>query len=149
MRPPFSWLCHQEPLPWLGDQIDGSVIPLHAHGPNKLAHDGTSHPPTSTLSFDLSYGSPFLTEKSFIAFSRIPGRSISKVLFWILTFASYFHPLGLQPLLPTRQGTTLPSVANPMPEPRQREMRGIMMESGKYGGNGQWPFIDPPSGNSS
>jgi hypothetical protein len=34
MRPPFSWLCHQEPLPWFGDQIDGSVIPLHAHGPN-------------------------------------------------------------------------------------------------------------------
>jgi hypothetical protein len=55
---PFSWLCHQEPLPWFGDQIDDSVIPLHAHGPNRSAHDETSHPPTSTLSFDLSYGSP-------------------------------------------------------------------------------------------
>jgi hypothetical protein len=21
MRPPFSWLCHQEPLPWRGDQM--------------------------------------------------------------------------------------------------------------------------------
>jgi hypothetical protein len=63
MRPPFSWLCHQEPLPWFGDQIYGSVIPLHAHGPNRSSHDETSHPPTSTLSFDSSYGSPFLTEE--------------------------------------------------------------------------------------
>jgi hypothetical protein len=21
MRPPFSWLCHQKPLPWRGDQL--------------------------------------------------------------------------------------------------------------------------------
>jgi hypothetical protein len=95
IRLPFSWLCHQEPLPWLGDQIDGSVIPLHAHGPNRPAHDETSHPPTSTLNFDLSYGSPFLTEKFFIAFSGILGRSISKVSFWLLTLANYFYPLGL------------------------------------------------------
>jgi hypothetical protein len=73
MRPHFSWLCHQEPLPWLGDHIDGSIIPLHPHGPNRLAHDETSHPPTSTLSFDLSFGSPCLTEKFFIGFLGIPG----------------------------------------------------------------------------
>jgi hypothetical protein len=95
MRPPFSWLCHQEPIPWFGDQIDGSVIRLHAHGPNRSAHDETSHPPTSTLSFDLSYGFPFLTKKLFIAFSGILGRSISKVSFWLLTLANYFYPLGL------------------------------------------------------
>jgi hypothetical protein len=95
MRPPFSWLCHQEPLPWFGDQIDGSVIPLHAHGHNRPAHDETSHPPTNTLSVYLSYGFPFLTEKLFTAFSGIPGRSISKVSFWLLTLASYFYPLGL------------------------------------------------------
>jgi hypothetical protein len=70
---PFSWLCHQEPLPWIGDQIDGSVIPLHAHGHNRSAHDETSHPPTNTLSVYLFYGFPFLTKKSFIAFSGIPG----------------------------------------------------------------------------
>jgi hypothetical protein len=29
MRPPFSWLCHQEPLPWRGDQMNSSVIPHH------------------------------------------------------------------------------------------------------------------------
>jgi hypothetical protein len=46
MRPPFSWLCHQEPLPWRGDQLNGSVIPLHAHGPNRLARDETPYPPT-------------------------------------------------------------------------------------------------------
>jgi hypothetical protein len=95
MRPPFSWLCHQEPLPWFGDQIDGSVIPVHAHGPNRSAHDETSHPPTNTLSLYLSYVSPFLTEKLFTAFLGILGRSISKASFWVLTLASYFYPLGL------------------------------------------------------
>jgi hypothetical protein len=73
MTPPFSWLCHQDPLPWFGDQIYDSVIPLHAHGPNRSTHYETSHPPTGTLSFVLSYGSPFLTEKPFISFSGIPG----------------------------------------------------------------------------
>jgi len=95
MRTHFFWLCHHELLPWFCDLIDGSVIPLHSHGPNRSAHDGTSHPPTSTLSFDLFYGSPLLTEKLFIAFSGILGRSISKVSFWLLTLASYFYPLGL------------------------------------------------------
>jgi hypothetical protein len=95
MIPPFSWLCHQEPIPWFSDHIYGSVIPLHAHGPNRSAHDETSYPPTSALSFDLSYGSPFLTEKHFIVFSRIPRQSISKVSFWLLTLAIYFYPLGI------------------------------------------------------
>jgi hypothetical protein len=95
MRPHFSWLCHQETLPKFGDQIDGSVIPLHAHGPNRSAHDETSHQPTSTLSFDLSYGFPFITENIFTSFLGIPGRSISKVSFWFLTLANYFYPLVL------------------------------------------------------
>jgi hypothetical protein len=43
---PFSWLCRQEPLPWHGDQMNSSVIPLHAHGPNRLARDETPYPPT-------------------------------------------------------------------------------------------------------
>jgi hypothetical protein len=46
MRPPFSWSYHQEPLPWCGDQLNGSVISLHAHGPNRLARDETPYPPT-------------------------------------------------------------------------------------------------------
>jgi hypothetical protein len=46
MIPPFSWLCHQEPLPWHGDHMNSSVILLHAHGPNRLAHDETPYPPT-------------------------------------------------------------------------------------------------------
>jgi hypothetical protein len=79
MRPPFTWLCDQEPLPWFGDQIGGSVLPLHDHGHNRLAHDETSYPSTSNLSVYVSYGSPFLTEKIFTAFSGIPGQSISKV----------------------------------------------------------------------
>jgi hypothetical protein len=99
MRPPFSWLCHQEPLPWFGDQIDGSVIPLHAHGHNRSAHDETSHPPTNTLSVYLSYGFPFLTEKLFTAFSGIPGRSISKVSFLAFNSCQLLLPSG--PLAPS------------------------------------------------
>jgi hypothetical protein len=42
-----------------------------------------------------------------------PGDASQKFHLWILTFFGYFYPLGLYPLLPTRQGTTLPSVENP------------------------------------
>jgi hypothetical protein len=68
MRPHFSWLWSQEPLPWFGDQIGGSVILLHAHGHNRSTHDETSYPPTSTLSVYLFYGFPFLIENLFIYF---------------------------------------------------------------------------------
>jgi len=99
MRPPFSCLCHQEPLPWFGDQIGGSVIPLYAHDHNRLAHDETPYPSNSTFSFYVSYGSPFLTEKIFTAFLGIPGRSISKVS----TFPFNFYQLLLSygPLAPS------------------------------------------------
>jgi hypothetical protein len=95
MRPPFSWLCHQEPLPWFGDQIDGSVIPLHAHGHNRSAHDETSHPPTNTLSVIYLMGSLFLL-RSFLLLSRESlGEASQRFHFWLLTLASYFYPLGL------------------------------------------------------
>jgi hypothetical protein len=102
MGPPFSWICRQEALPWFGDQIDGNVILLHAHGHNRLAHDETSHPPTNTLSVYFSCGFAFLTEKLFTAFSGIPGETSQKFHLCLLTLASYFYPLGLYPLLPTR-----------------------------------------------
>ena len=54
---------------------------------------------------------------------------------WILAIASYFYALGLYPILPTRQGTTLPGVANPNAQTRIGEMEGMKMESAKYGGN--------------
>ena len=89
MRTPFSWLFHQEPLPWFDDQIDGSVIPLHAHGHNRSTRDETSYPPTSILSVYVSYGFPFLTEKLFTAFSGIKRVKHLKVLFfWILSFSN-------------------------------------------------------------
>jgi hypothetical protein len=69
MKPPFSWLCHQEPLPWFGDHIDGSFIPLHTHGHNRSAHDETSYPPTNTLNAYLSYRFPFLM-RSLLLLSR-------------------------------------------------------------------------------
>jgi hypothetical protein len=59
MRPPFSWLCNQEPLPWLGDQIGGNVIPLHVHGHNRSSHDETSYPSTNTLSVHVIFYVPF------------------------------------------------------------------------------------------
>jgi hypothetical protein len=49
MGPPFSWLCHQEPLPWFDGHIGGSVIPLHVHGHNRSARDETSFPSTSIV----------------------------------------------------------------------------------------------------
>jgi hypothetical protein len=82
------------------------------------------------LSFDLSYGLPFLTEKLFISFSGIPGRSISKVSSWLLTIDRYFYHMGIYPLLPIRQTTTLPSVENPMLEPRWGE--------GERNNDGKW-----------
>jgi hypothetical protein len=94
MRPSFSWLCHQEPLPWFGDQIDGSVIPLHVDGRNGSAHYVTSHPPTNTLSVYLYYGFPFVTKNLFTSFSRIIGRSISKVSFLALKSCQLFLPSG-------------------------------------------------------
>jgi hypothetical protein len=99
MRPPFSWLCHQEPLTWLGDQIVGSVIPLHAHGHNRPARDETPYPSTSTSSVYVSYGSSFFTEKLFIAFLGIRGRSISKVSTLAFNFFQLLLPSG--PLAPS------------------------------------------------
>jgi hypothetical protein len=72
MRPPFSWLCHQEPLPWLGDQIGGSVIPLHVHGHNRSARDETSYPSTSTLSVNVILWVPFSYQEAFHYFLRDP-----------------------------------------------------------------------------
>jgi hypothetical protein len=59
-------------FPWFGDQIDGSVIPLHSHGHNRPTHDETSYPPTNTLSVYLSYSFHFLTENNFTSFLGIP-----------------------------------------------------------------------------
>jgi hypothetical protein len=69
MRPPFSWLGHQEPLPWFGVHIDGSFILQHAHGPNMPSHDETSHRPTSTLSFLFILWVPFLLLGIFLLLS--------------------------------------------------------------------------------
>jgi hypothetical protein len=59
MRHPFSWLRNQEPLPWIGDQIDGNVIPLHFHGHNRPSRDETSYPSTNTLSVHVILWVPF------------------------------------------------------------------------------------------
>jgi hypothetical protein len=104
---PFSWLCHQETLPWHGDQMNISVILLHAHGPNRLARDETPIHQLS-LEFYLFMGPSFFLLRSLLFLSRRSlGESYQGLIFCILTFSNYFYPLGLYPLLPTRQGTTL------------------------------------------
>jgi hypothetical protein len=58
-------------------------------------------------------GSLFLL-RIFLLHSRESlGETYKRFHLLILTLVSYFYPLGLYPLLPTRQGTTLPSVVNP------------------------------------
>jgi hypothetical protein len=59
MRPPFSCLRNKDPLPWIGDQIGGNVIPLHVHGHNRSAHDETSYPSNNILSVHVILWVPF------------------------------------------------------------------------------------------
>ena len=99
MRPPFSWIYHQEPLPWFDDQIDGSVIPLHSHGHNRSALDDTSYPSTSTLSVHVSLGPLFLLR----SFQLISLESLSEASqrFQKLSFNSCQLLLPSSPLAPS------------------------------------------------
>jgi hypothetical protein len=101
MRPPFSCLCNQGPLPCLGDQIGGNAIMLHVHGHNRSARDETSYPSTNTLSVHVCLVGPLFLLRRFSLLSRgslgEASRMFSK---WILTLAIYFYPLGLSPLFP-------------------------------------------------
>jgi hypothetical protein len=97
-RDETSFLLVMQPrattIAWWPD--NGNVIPLHVYDHDRLTHDETSYPPTSTLSILLYFcGSPFLIEKHLIIFLGIPGWSISKVHNCILTLSNYFYPLGL------------------------------------------------------
>ena len=94
MRPPFSWLFHQETLPWFDGHIGGSVIPLHAHGHNRPSHDETSYPLTNTLIFYVSYGSHFLIENHFTISQGSLGEASQRFQHWLLIISSYFYPLG-------------------------------------------------------
>jgi hypothetical protein len=58
-------------------------------------------------------GSLFLVRRFLLLSRESMSEESQKFHLWILTLSSYFYPLGIYPLLPTRKGTTLPSVANP------------------------------------
>ena len=90
----------------------GSVIPLHAHGPNRSAHDETSYPPTRSWVLFYFTGPLFLL-RSHLLLSRGSLGKASQGFIFYFNFFQLLYPLGLYPLLPTRQGTTLPSVSNP------------------------------------
>jgi hypothetical protein len=96
MRPRFFWLCNQETLPWLGDQIGGDVIPLHVHGHNRSACDETSSSPsTNTLNVHVCLVGPlFLIENIFTSFSGPLGEASRRFSKWVLTHGNYFYPLG-------------------------------------------------------
>jgi hypothetical protein len=72
MRPPFSWLCYQETLLWHGDHMNSNVIPLHAHGPNRLAHDETPYPPIRYLVYFVLWVPPFSYREAFYWFLEDP-----------------------------------------------------------------------------
>ena len=99
MRPPFSWLCHQEPLPWFGDQIDGSVIPLDAHGPNRLARDETPYPLTRSCFIIFTGPSCFLLRSILLLSRESLGEASQGFILKLLSFASLLLPS--RPLAPS------------------------------------------------
>ena len=149
MRPPFSWLYHQEPLPWCGDQLNGSVILRHAYGPNRLARDETPYPPTKSW-FYYFMGPSVSCWEAFYCFLGDPWAKHLKVLFiWLFLFCQLLLPSG--PLAPSSHK----AMYNPLLAWKTQcmnqcrgWMRGEKIKSDKYGGNGWWPLINPPSGNS-
>jgi hypothetical protein len=149
MRPPFSWLCHQEPLPWLGDQRNGSVIPLHAHGPNSWL---VMRPPILQLGLEFIYfmGPSFFLLRSLLLLYRGSLCEASKgFVLLAFIFCQLLLPSG--PLAPSSHKARYnPFLAWQTQCPNQCRgwMRGKMMKSDKYGGNGRWPFMNPPDGNS-
>ena len=108
MRPPFSWLCHQEPLPWRGDKL---LVVSYRYMPMDLIGWLVMRPPILWLGLVFYYFSGsllFLAEKLFIAFSGIPGRSISRfhsfcfyllpTTFTLWVFIPFFPQGKVQPL---------------------------------------------------
>ena len=147
MRPPFSWLCHQEPLPWHGDQL---LVVSYCYMPMDLIGWLVMRPTILQLGLDLLFFmGPFVScWESFYFFlgdSWVKHLNVSFFGFYLLpaTFTlwafSPFFPQGkLQPL--DIWPTQCTDQCNGMDE---REK----MESGKYGGNRWWPFMNPPMAN--
>jgi hypothetical protein len=52
MRPPFSWLCHQETLPWCGDHL---LIVSYLYMPMDLIGWIVMRPPILQLGLDLLF----------------------------------------------------------------------------------------------
>jgi hypothetical protein len=136
MRPPFSWLCHQDPLLWHGDQRSGGVIPLQAHGPNRLARDETPSPPTRTC-FYYFYASLCFLLRSLLLLSRgslgeaSEGFILLAFIFCQLLLPSWplapsSHKVKYNPLLDWETQCTNQCMG---------WMRGKKMKSDKYGGN--------------
>jgi hypothetical protein len=99
MRPPFSWPCNQEPLPWRGNQAASSVILLGTHGPNRLARDETPYPLTRSC-FIIFMGPSCFLLRSLLLLSRGSlGEASRGFIFRLLSFASLLLPSG--PLAPS------------------------------------------------
>jgi hypothetical protein len=81
MRPPFSWLCNQVPLPWIGHKLGGRVILLHVHGHDRLTHDETSYPPTNYLSVLFIVGPLFLLRSVSVLSQRSLGEASRRFKF--------------------------------------------------------------------
>ena len=125
-------------------------IPLHAHGPNRMARDETPYPPTRSWVLSLFYGSPLFLLRNLLLLSRGSlGEASQGFILLSFIFCQLLFPS--KPLAPSSHKVRYnPLLAWKTQCPNQCMgwMRGKKMKSGKYGGNERWPFMNPPSGNS-
>ena len=116
MRPPFYFLCYQDPLPLCGYQLNSSVTLLHAQGWLAM------RPPILQLGIDFIYfiGPSFFLLRSLLLLSRGSlGEASEGLISWLLAFASYFYLWAFSPFFPQGKVQPFASLENPMPEPMQ------------------------------
>jgi hypothetical protein len=138
MRPPFSWLCHQGPLPWRGDQL---LVVSYRYMPMDLIGWLMMRPPILQLGLDLLFfhGSLCFLLRSFLLLSRGSlGEASQGVILLVLIFCQLLLPSG--PLAPSSHKVRYNPYIFGQPNARinvKGWMSGKKMKSGKYCGNGQ------------
>jgi hypothetical protein len=121
-------------------------MPMDLRGWLRMRH------PILQLGLDFIYfiGTSFFLLRSLLLLSRGYLREASGGFFLLaLIFFHLLLPSG--PLAPSSHKARYnPLLAWQTQCPNQCRgwMRGKVMKSDKYGGNGRWPFMNPPSGNS-
>ena len=99
MRPPFSWICHQDPLPLHGDQ---QLVVSYRYMPMDLIGWLVMRPPILQLGLDFLFfnGSLCFLLRSFLLLSRGSlGEASRGFIFRLLSFTNLLLPSG--PLAPS------------------------------------------------